>query len=141
MDNRRNIPGKLIGRILIIIFGFIILLVVLNLAGNFFYLLSPVEEQEVGLRFRNRQIYEVIGPGVYNDVGIYVDLQTISTQAIPFEARDEEIITSDKQLDTSVTRPLAADQVSIFQAWTENVTGDNQADTQPMVSLQRYLSG
>lgn len=97
MDNRRNIPGKLIGRILIIIFGFIILLVVLNLAGNFFYFLSPVEEQEVGLRFRNRQIYEVVGPGVYNDVGIYVDLQTISTQAIPFEARDEEIITSDKQ--------------------------------------------
>lgn len=97
MDNRRYIPGKLIGRIIIIILGFIILLVVLNLAGNFFYFLEPVEEQEVGIQFDNRQIRNVVGPGVYSDVGLFVSLETLSTQAIPFEVMDDEIITSDKQ--------------------------------------------
>jgi hypothetical protein len=97
MENRRRISGKAIGRIFIIIAALIIVLIFLNLAGNFFYFLNTVEEQEVGVRFQNRQIKEVVGPGVYNDVGLFVDLQTVSTQAIPFDVLDEEIITSDKQ--------------------------------------------
>lgn len=123
MDNRRNIPGKLIGRILVVIFGFIIILIILNLAGNFFYFLQPVEEQEVGIQFRNRQIQNIVGPGVYNDVGVYVDLQTLSTQAIPFEVMDDEIITSDKQrigliVSGDIFRPGLEQADLIRQQWS-----------------------
>jgi len=94
---RQQFPSKILGRIIVIVIGIALLLIIFNLAGNFFYFLEPVEEQEVGIQFRNRQIENVVGPGVYNAVGVFVGLQTISTQAIPFDVRDEEIITADKQ--------------------------------------------
>ena len=75
----------------------IVLLVLLSFLGRFFYFLESVQEQEVGLQFRNNRIYRVVGPGVYSDFGLFVDLQTISTQVIPFQITDPEIITSDKQ--------------------------------------------
>jgi len=39
----------------------------------------------------------VVGPGVYSDLGLFVRLERISTQAIPFQVEDKEIITKDKQ--------------------------------------------
>jgi hypothetical protein len=94
---QRRISTKWISRIVYIIIGIILLALVINFAGQFFYFLEPVEEQEVGVQFRNNRIHQVVGPGVYSDFGLFVDLQTISTQAIPFEVQDNEIITSDKQ--------------------------------------------
>ncbi len=79
------------------IVGIVIILFALSFLGNFAYFFETVEEQEIGVRFRRGQIYEVVGPGVYSDVGLFVDLQRVSTQAIPFEVQDEEIITKDKQ--------------------------------------------
>jgi hypothetical protein len=96
MDQRR-ISTKWISRVVYIIIGIVLLAMVISFAGQFFYFLEPVEEQEVGVQFRNNRIYRVVGPGVYSDFGLFVDLQTISTQVIPFEVQDEEIITSDKQ--------------------------------------------
>lgn len=123
MENRRRISGKTIGRLLFVIGGIIIVMIILNLAGNFFYFLNPVEEQEVGVQFENRRISEIVGPGVYSDVGIFVDLQTISTQAIPFDVLDEEIITSDKQriglkVTGDIFRPGLADQDLIQSQWS-----------------------
>ncbi len=94
---RRKLPNFNLGRLLLIGIGLVILFFILNLLGNFFYFLEPVEEQEVGIQFQNRRIQRIVGPGVYSDVGIFVGLETISAQAIPFEVLDEEIITSDKQ--------------------------------------------
>lgn len=73
------------------------LLMVFSLAGNFFYFFQTVEAQEVGVQFRQGRIHEIVDPGVYSDVGLFVELQTISTQAISYQTRDEEIITKDKQ--------------------------------------------
>ena len=123
MENRKRISGKTIGRLLLVIGGFIIVVIILNLAGNFFYFLNPVEEQEVGVQFRNRRIYDIVGPGVYSDAGIFVDLQTISTQAIPFNVPDEEIITSDKQriglvVTGDIFRPGLENQDLIQAQWS-----------------------
>ena len=86
-----------IRRIVLIVLAVIIVAVLLSFAGQFFYLLESVEEQEVGVQFRNNRIHEIVGSGVYSDVGLFVSLETISAQAIPFSVRDEEIITRDKQ--------------------------------------------
>lgn len=123
MENRRRISGKAIGTFLLIIGAIIIVMIILNLAGNFFYFLNPVEEQEVGVQFENRRISDIVGPGVYSDVGIFVDLQTISTQAIPFRVEDAEIITSDKQrIGLAVTgdifRPGLENQDLIQSQWS-----------------------
>ncbi|MAT98809.1 MAG: hypothetical protein CL608_16825 [Anaerolineaceae bacterium] len=84
-------------RVGIIVLGIIGIIVLLSFAGQFFYILESVEEQEVGVQFRNNRIYQVVGSGVYSDIGLFVSLETISAQAIPFTVRDEEIITRDKQ--------------------------------------------
>jgi hypothetical protein len=123
MENRRRISGKTIGRLLLGIGGVIIVVIVLNLAGNFFYFLNSVEEQEVGIQFKNRRITDIVGPGVYSDVGIFVDLQTISTQAITFSVEDAEIITSDKQriglrVTGDIFRPGLENQDLIQSQWS-----------------------
>ncbi|MCP4419825.1 MAG: hypothetical protein GY805_24700 [Chloroflexi bacterium] len=86
-----------IRRVALIVLGAIGLLLLLSFSGRFFYLLESVEEQEVGVQFRNNRIDQVVGPGVYSAAGLFVSLETISSQAIPFTVRDEEIITRDKQ--------------------------------------------
>lgn len=142
MENRGRISGKTIGRILLVIGGIIIVMIVLNLAGNFFYFFNPVEEQEVGVQFQNRRISDIVGPGVYSDVGIFVDLQTISTQAIPFRVEDAEIITSDKQriglvVTGDIFRPGLADQDLIESQWSR-YRGIYLDDTQASNRVQDF---
>ena len=72
-------------------------LVVWLLGSRFYYILARVEEQEVGIKFRGGRIVEVVGPGVYSDVGLFVELKRVSSSAVPFLVADPEIITSDKQ--------------------------------------------
>ncbi len=70
---------------------------VLAVTSQFAYFLERVEPQEVGVQFQGGQIKGIVGPGVYSDFGLYVELKRVSSQAIPFNVRDEEIITKDKQ--------------------------------------------
>ena len=72
-------------------------LVVWLLGSRFYYFLNRVEEQEVGVKFRGGRIVDVVGPGVYSDVGLFVELKRVSSSAVPFLVTDPEIITSDKQ--------------------------------------------
>lgn len=69
----------------------------LAVTSQFAYFLERVEPQEVGVQFQGGQIKGIVGPGVYSDFGLYVELKRVSSQAIPFNVRDEEIITKDKQ--------------------------------------------
>jgi regulator of protease activity HflC (stomatin/prohibitin superfamily) len=85
-----------------IVRGVIIALVVLMVAvvltsSNLFYIMQRVEQQEVGVRFRAGRIVDVVGPGLYTDVGFYVDLKKIPSSAVSFSVEDDEIITKDKQ--------------------------------------------
>lgn len=93
----QNVPTNAIRRIIYGFIAIVVLLVVISTLGRFFYFLQPVEEQEVGIQFRNNQIREIVGPGVYSDVGLFVRLDTISTEALFFRVEDPEIITADKQ--------------------------------------------
>jgi len=110
-------------RVGIIALGVIGIIVVLSFAGQFFYILESVEEQEVGVQFRNNRIYQIVGSGVYSDVGLFVSLETISAQAIPFTVRDEEIITRDKQriglsVSGDIFRPNLAQGDLIRDNWS-----------------------
>lgn len=110
-------------RVGIIVLGIIGIIIVLSFAGQFFYVLESVEEQEVGVQFRNNRIYQVVGSGVYSDVGLFVSLETISAQAIPFTVRDEEIITRDKQrigisVSGDIFRPNLAQGDLIRDNWS-----------------------
>jgi hypothetical protein len=83
--------------VLVLILLLIAVPVALALTSQFAYLLVRVEPQEVGVQFQGGQIKDIVGPGVYSDFGLYVELRKVSSQAIPFNVRDEEIITKDKQ--------------------------------------------
>lgn len=119
-----NLSRNLVRTFTIIIIGLILVTAVLSFAGQFFYILELVEEQELGVQFRGGRIYEVVGPGVYSDFGLFVELVHMSTQAIPFEVRDEEIITKDKQrigvvVSGDIFRP-GLDQFDLIRSqWAE----------------------
>ncbi len=119
-----RIPTTLLRRLGIVVVIIVAVLIILTFVGNFFYFLAPVEPQEIGVQFRNNRIHDVVEPGVYNDVGIFVSLQTISSQAIPFEVTDEEIITLDKQriglvVSGDIFRPGIEQKDLIQQLWSK----------------------
>ena len=81
LERRRpNLPVTtlIIGAILVAVVLFL-----LNFVGQFYYFFERVEAQEMGIQFQSGQIKDVVGPGVYSDFGLFVDLQKISTQAVP----------------------------------------------------------
>lgn len=96
-NSNTNITRNFTRTLTIVVIAAVVIMAILSVAGQFFYFLERIEEQELGVQFRSGRIYEVVGPGVYSDFGLFVEIMRISTQAIPFEVRDEEIITKDKQ--------------------------------------------
>lgn len=101
MSNRMSPDARMVralGTTAVIVVVMIILIAVLaSLSSNFFYLFVTVEQNEVGARFRGGKLYDIVGPGVYSDFGLYVKLRKVSVKALPFSVEDQEIITSDKQ--------------------------------------------
>jgi hypothetical protein len=131
-------------RVGIIVLSIIGIIILLSLAGQFFYVLESVEEQEVGVQFRNNRIYQVVGSGVYSDVGLFVSLETISAQAIPFTVRDEEIITRDKQrigisVSGDIFRPNLAQADLIRDNWSRyrGIYGDDTLASARVQDLAR----
>ncbi len=105
-----------------LIVGLVLLAFVFSFLGQFFYFLERVEEDQIGVQFRGGQIEEVVGPGVYTAAGLYVDVQTISRNGVPFSVEDPEIITKDKQriglvVSGDVFRPTDFDTVR--NKWAE----------------------
>lgn len=106
--------------VFISLIAFVLLINVVG--GNFFYLFTKVDQQEVGVRFRGGQIAEVVGPGLYNDFGLYVQMKHISLTAVQFAVEDPEVITKDKQrigavVNGDVFRPT--DHVVIRDLWAQ----------------------
>lgn len=83
----------LVGGVVVLIVAFALL----SGVSQFFYVLARVEQQEVGVQFKSGQIVNIVGPGVYSDFGLYVEMKKVSSAAVSFSVRDEEIITADKQ--------------------------------------------
>ena len=110
----------------LIIAAVVILLIILgfSVGGQFFYVLNTVEQQEVGVQFQGGRITDVVGPGVYSDFGLFVSMQTISGQAVPFQVTDPEIITKDKQriglvVSADIFRPGPAQSDIILETWSQ----------------------
>jgi uncharacterized membrane protein YqiK len=93
-ESARNINWN---RILVTILIIVAAVVALSFAGNFFYVMERIAPEEVGVQFRAGRIHQVVGPGLYSDFGLFVNIERVSTQAIPFKVTDPELITSDKQ--------------------------------------------
>lgn len=123
MNNRQiNLAGA--RRIVFIVIAIVVIALLLSFAGQFFYILESVQEQEVGIQFRNNRIHQIVGPGVYSDVGLFVSLETISAQAIPFTVTDIEIITRDKQriglvVSGDIFRPDLGQSTLIQEQWAQ----------------------
>jgi regulator of protease activity HflC (stomatin/prohibitin superfamily) len=93
-------PSTLLRQLPVILIGLVVIiggLVLLSFGTQFFYLFARVEQQEVGVQFKSGQIVNIVGPGVYSDFGLFVEIKRVSSQAVPFDVTDAEIITKDKQ--------------------------------------------
>jgi hypothetical protein len=140
-----NLPSALIRTVLGLVVAVVIVLAIFGfLSDRFFYFLVPVEAQEVGVQFRNGNIYRVVGPGLYSDVGLWVKLERVSSQAIPFSVRDEEIITSDKQriglvVSGDVFQPNLGHQDVLQRLWSsyQNLYIDDEAAKARVQDLAR----
>ena len=129
MNNLSNVPGvprRMPGGLpfILVIVGIIVVLILLNFARNFFYAFERVNEQEVGVQFQGGKIKGVVGPGVYTDVGLFVEIVRVSGQAIPFSVQDDEIITKDKQriglvVSGDIFRPNIAEGDVIQRLWAQ----------------------
>ncbi len=92
---KRGINTTLLRGIIIAILLLIVAVVLTS--SNLFYIMARVEQQEVGIQFRGGRITNIVGPGLYTDVGLYVELKKVPSSAVPFTVQDDEIITKDKQ--------------------------------------------
>ena len=107
------------------VLGAIILFFILAaLARPHFYFFKQVREDQVGVKIRGGQIIGAVPPGIYNDVGLFVRMDTYSTQEYKFSATDPEVITKDTQrigvtVSGSVFRPSIADEASVRTLWTQ----------------------
>ncbi len=102
----------------------VVILFLMLFARNFFYAFERVDEQEVGVQFQGGRIKNVVGPGVYTDVGLFVQLVRVSSQAIPFNVEDQEIITKDKQriglmVSGDIFRPNISQADMIQDLWAQ----------------------
>lgn len=118
---KRFAGGATIG---IVIVAVIIVGILLSLSSNFFYFFERVDEQEIGVRLQGGSIKDVVGPGVYNDTGLYVRIERISSQAIDYTVSDEEIITKDKQrmgliVSADIFRPGKNETSLILENWSK----------------------
>ena len=108
----------------VVIIVIVVVLFLMLFARNFFYAFERVDEQEVGVQFQGGRIKDVVGPGVYTDVGLYVSMVKVSSQAIPFTVQDPEIITLDKQriglvVSGDIFRPNIAEEDTLQRLWAQ----------------------
>ncbi len=108
----------------VVIVIIVVALFLMLFARNFFYAFERVDEQEVGVQFQGGRIKNIVGPGVYTDVGLFVQLVRVSSQAIPFSVQDEEIITKDKQrigliVSGDIFRPNINEGDTIQALWAQ----------------------
>ncbi|MEZ4623106.1 MAG: SPFH domain-containing protein [Caldilineaceae bacterium] len=109
---------------LIVILAVIGIFIVYSFSSQFFYFFERVEEQEVGVKFSSGRIQDIVGPGVYSDAGLFVRMERVSSEAVPFNVTDEELITKDKQriglvVTGDIFRPGIAHFDTIRAKWAQ----------------------
>jgi len=115
-----NLRRPLIITVVVLLLGIVLVAVM----TPHFYIMARVNPDEVGVRMRGGRIVDVVPPGLYTDIGLYVSLQTYSIQAYQFSVNDPEVITQDNQrlgitLTGSIFRPDATQAELIKTLWTK----------------------
>ncbi len=110
--------------VLILVLVFVGGLVLFGVTRPHYYFFKQVKEDEIGVKIRGGQIVGIVPPGVYSDVGLFVRLDTFSTQEYKFTSSDPEVITLDNQrigvtVSGSVFRPILLDEVRLKTLWTQ----------------------
>lgn len=110
-----------------VLVGIMIMSGFLSLTIKPYYFFERIEQQELGVRFRQGRLYEIVGPGLYSDIGLYVEIKRVSTTAIPFMVQDDEIITKDKQriglvVSGDIFRPNLAHADVLRNLWPQYST-------------------
>jgi hypothetical protein len=110
--------------IVIAVIAIAVIFFLVVVSGQFYYAFERVDEQEIAVQFQGGRIKDVVGPGVYSDFGLYVDMVRVSTQGVPFTVLDEEIITRDKQriglvVTGDIFRPGVNQKDTIRQYWAQ----------------------
>jgi hypothetical protein len=110
--------------LVIAVIAIVVLFFLVAVSGQFYYAFERVNEQEIAVQFQGGRIKDVVGPGVYSDFGLYVDLVRVSTQGVPFTVQDDEIITKDKQriglvVTGDIFRPGVNQKDVIRQHWAQ----------------------
>jgi len=105
-----------------IVIAVIVVGVLLSFSSRFFYFFEKVDAQEVGVQLESGRIKDVVGPGVYSDSGLFVELKRISSHAVSFTVTDPEIITKDKQrigltVSGDIFRPGLTEKDIIYAKW------------------------
>ena len=123
MQNLRKASGGNFS-IVVLVIGLVLLFFLYSFSSQFFYFFEQVQEQEVGVKFRSGRITDIVGPGVYSDVGLFVEIRRVSSEAIPFTVTDEELITKDKQriglvVTGDVFRPGVVDREMLRTLWAQ----------------------
>ena len=121
MQNLRRASGGN-STLIVLVIALVLIFFLYSFSSQFFYFFERVEEQEVGVKFKSGRITDIVGPGVYSDIGLFVEMQHVSSEAVRFTVTDQELITKDKQriglvVTGDVFRPGLADRVPPCRAW------------------------
>ncbi|RPJ40785.1 MAG: hypothetical protein EHM21_14155 [Chloroflexi bacterium] len=114
-----NRATRIFGILIIAVVGLAILY---GVAQQHFYIFKRVDPGQMGVMIRGGQIARIVPSGLYSDVGLFVSLQTYSTEAYQFSVADQELITSDNQrigvtVSGSVFRPDFSKMDRIANLW------------------------
>lgn len=123
MQNLRRASGGN-STIIVLVIAVVLIFFLYSFSSQFFYFFERVEEQEVGVKFKSGRITDIVGPGVYSDVGLFVEMQHVSSEAVRFTVTDQELITKDKQriglvVTGDVFRPGLADRERLRTLWAQ----------------------
>lgn len=123
MQNLRRATGGN-STVIVLVIVLVLIFFLYSFSSQFFYFFERVEEQEVGVKFKSGRITDIVGPGVYSDVGLFVEMQHVSSEAVRFTVTDQELITKDKQriglvVTGDVFRPGLADRERLRTLWAQ----------------------
>lgn len=110
---------------------YILILLVISLLASACYVNSEVEANEVAVILEQNEIKDVVGPGVYTDMGWWADIKTVKVDTVTFSVEDPEVLTSDSQpVGVKITiqaRRQASDEavINLFTNWSSLVNTDN----------------
>jgi regulator of protease activity HflC (stomatin/prohibitin superfamily) len=97
MRSSSTFTNRIVRVIVILFIGLVGFFLLLAIAQQHFYLFRRVEPGEIGVIIRGGQIARIVPPGMYSDLGLFVNLKTYSVEAYQFSVSDVELITSDNQ--------------------------------------------